>query len=228
MTTALTTPQRLTPDIWQMIMNVAPTMHQSRLFGVSSPEQAAAIMLKGYELGMPLAMSFDMIHVIQGKPSLKPQGALALAVHSGELETFEVTDLSDPQGNPTRCRVSGKRRGGMAYTIEVSMDDARRAGLVKPGSGWESWPANMLRWRAIGFFLDVVMPDLGMKHSDEYGASLTPDGDVIWQLEKQPLTFNDLVAQYGFEEVMKAADGALPETQEEIDTIAAKLAEVQP
>ena len=229
MTTALTTPKRLTPDIWTMIQSVAPAMHQSRLFGVSSPEQAAAIMLRGYELGLPLAASFDFINVIQGRPSLNPRGALAIAQNSGELEAFKVEDLTDTQGNPTRCRVTGKRRGGEPYTLEVSMEDARRAGLVKPGSGWESWPGNMLRWRAIGFWLDVVMPDVigGMKRADEFGADLTPDGQVIvngFQSPNEPTLIHKLIAQYGVDAVIDANGGVLPETDEAIECVAGKLA----
>jgi len=48
----------LTPDVWHMIDQIAPAMYRSRLFRVSAPEQAAAIMLKGYELGLSLTASF--------------------------------------------------------------------------------------------------------------------------------------------------------------------------
>ena len=44
--------KELTPSVWGMLKEIAPVMHVSRLFGVSSPEQATAIMLKGYELGL--------------------------------------------------------------------------------------------------------------------------------------------------------------------------------
>lgn len=229
MTTALAKPQRLTPEIWKMIEAVAPTMHQSRLFGVSSPEQAAAIMLRGYELGLPLTASFEFIQMIQGKPSLSPKGALAIAQNSGELEEFKVEDFTDSQGTPTKCRVTGKRRGGMPYTIEITMDDARRAGLVKPGSGWESWPANMLRWRTVGFFLDVLMPDItgGMKRSDEYGAEITPAGDVIWQTPtpetQAQLTIADLIERYGVEKVVDANGGELPESDDQAEEILEKI-----
>ena len=119
----------------------------------------------------------------------------------------------------------------MAYTLTYTMDDARRAGLVKPDSAWETYPANMLRWRAIGFWLDVVMPDIigGMKRADEFGAVVDANGDVVdgtWteaataqpqpkpqaQNEAAPalpeagegLTLNDLLAQYEPSKVMEA------------------------
>jgi hypothetical protein len=47
-------------------------MHQARLFGVNNAEQAMAIMLKGYELGLGLTASFEFVQVVQGRPALSP------------------------------------------------------------------------------------------------------------------------------------------------------------
>ena len=65
-----------TPDlsVWEMIRSVAPVALASRLFGVANEDQAAAIMLKGYEMGLGLSASFEFIHVIDGKPSISPKG----------------------------------------------------------------------------------------------------------------------------------------------------------
>jgi len=253
--TALTTvqgaplaPRRtLTPDIWRMVQEIAPVMHKSRLFGVMSQEQAIAIMLKGWELGLSLTASFEFIAVIKGRPTLVPRGALALAIQSNELEAFEVKDV-EKDGQPWACTVSGKRRNGMAYTVTYTMDDARRAGLVKPGSGWETYPANMLRWRAIGFWLDVVMPDIigGMKRADEFGAMVDANGDVVeatWrpddtngaegQTQALPaqsqaaVSLNDLLAQYEPSAVMEAlrqvTGGRMPSSEAEVQQIAERL-----
>ena len=74
--------QELNFDIWQTITAVAPVMKDSRLFGVTTAEQAMAIMAKGYEMGLTLTASFEFITVIQGKPTLTPRGALALVQQS--------------------------------------------------------------------------------------------------------------------------------------------------
>jgi hypothetical protein len=147
-------PQTLSPSVWTMITQVAPVLYQSRLFGVSSPDQAAAIMLKGAELGIGLAASFEFIQVIQGRPTLSPRGALALIQRSGELEDLKVDD------QPDRCIAWMKRRNGPEYSATFTMDDAQRAGLLKAGSAWMSYPSNMLRWRAIGYAADVLFADI--------------------------------------------------------------------
>jgi len=220
----------LTPAVWEMIMGMAPTMHGARLFGVANPAQAAAIMLKGFELGLSLSASFEFVQVIQGRPTLSPRGMLALIMQSPMCERVTIDDQVDDKGMPTRCVVTMKRKGGMEYSASFSMADAKRAGLIKGGGAWESYPANMLRWRAVGFCADVVFPDIlgGMKRADELGAPITEDGDVIdgaWAEtpEPEPLTIDSLVAQYGAGAVMAANDGAIPSTDAELAAVAEML-----
>lgn len=173
----LARPRDISPGVMAMIMSLAPVIHQSRLFGVASLEQAATVMLKGHELGLPLTAAFELIHIVQGKPSLSPRGALAIIMSSGLLAELMIDEQTDS------CTVTMKRTNGFTYTTSFTMDDARRAGVIKDGGGWQSYPANMLRWRAIGFCADVVFPDVlaGMKRADEFGAPITPNGDVIVQ-----------------------------------------------
>jgi hypothetical protein len=196
-------------------------------------------MAKGFEMGLTLTASFEFITVIQGKPTLSPRGALALVQQSGLLEGMKIEDMKDAGGAPSFCRVWMKRRGGFEYTTEFSMADAKRAGLVKPGSAWESFPANMLRWRAIGYAIDIVFPDVtgGMKRADEFGAAVDNAGNVIevdWTVAPAPQpvtttqqaapTLEELVSQYGPEAVMQANDGRIPATQDELWKVGALLA----
>lgn len=177
--TALAHYQPLTIDAWNLIMAIAPAAHTSRLFGVSSPEQAMMIMAKGHELGMPITSAFEYIHVIQGRPTLSPRGALALVLASGLLEDMQIDDQRD------RCTVTMKRRGVPAYRLTWTIDDAKRAGVVKPDSGWQGYQANMLRWRALGFVIDVLFSDVtgGLKRADEFGAAVDADGAIIVESE---------------------------------------------
>lgn len=227
-----------------MIREVAPTMHLARCFGVASEHQAAAIMLKGYELGLSLSGSFEYIHIIEGKPALSPRGALAIIMASPLCGGVKITE------EPGKCTVWMKRAdNGFEHIVIWTMDDARKAGVVKPGSGWEKYEPNMLRWRTVGFCADVVFGDLtgGMKRTDELGADITPEGDTIegsWRAvastpapTDQPptpapatvsaptrkITLDDLLAQYGAEGIIAANEGRIPGTDEEIAAVAAKL-----
>lgn len=240
---ALAVRQSLTPQTWEMIAAVGPAMHRSRLFGVSSPEMAMAIMLKGHELGMGLAASFEFVQVVEGKPALSPRGALAIIQSSPLCAGLKIEDIRDDQGKPQACRVWMKRTNGFEYTVEWTMAEAVASGVVKPGSGWDKYPANMLRWRAVGFCADVVFPDVigGMKRVDELGADLTADGDVIegsWKtVDAEPVqptqsapapapqvTLSGLTETYGAEAVMAANDGRIPGSDAELAAVAEKLA----
>lgn len=243
MTTTALAKRELTPSIWEVVQAIAPTMKDSRLFGVSTEAQAAAIMLRGYELGFSFTTSFEFITVIQGKPTLSPRGALALVQQSGLLESMKIEETKDAKGAPAACTVYMKRRGGFEYTASFSMEDAKRAGLVKSGGAWEAYPSNMLRWRAVGYAIDMVFPDVvgGMKRADEFGAVVDTSGNVIdgeWKtaptmtmVQQQPgestqppvITLQELVGQYGPEAVMQANGGRIPGTQDEIDLVAAAL-----
>ena len=129
-----------------------------------------------------------------------------------------------------------KRRNGLEHSERFTMADANRAGLVKPDSGWTKYPANMLRWRTVGYCIDVLFPDVtgGMKRADEFGAAISPDGEVIattWTVQPQTtpvspqtqITLQQLVDAYGAEKVFAANDGKIPGTTEEVQAVAAKL-----
>jgi len=238
-TKALVVRETLTPQTWEMISAIGPAMHKARLFGVSNPEQAMAIMLKGFELGLSVTASFEFVQVIQGHVGLSPRGALALIQQSPLCTKLEIQDQQDKSGNPSACTVT-MARGAFEYTVTVSMADAQRAGLIKPGSGWEKWPANMLRWRAVGFCADVVFPDIigGMKRADELGAEVDEAGDVIageWTTVEPTTTpdpdpetpkfstLDDLMTRWNAGAIMEANEGRIPATSEECQAVAQKL-----
>ena len=179
----------VTKESWEVIKSVAPFVQASRMFGTTL-EQAAVVMLKGYELGLGLASSFEYIHVIDSKPSLAPKGAMALIQRSGELAGLKIDDQVDSKGNPTACTVSMKRTNGFEYTTTFTMADAKKADLtegsptkngVRGKGNWERYPANMLRWRAVGYCADIVFPDVtgGMYRPEELGANVDEDGAPI-------------------------------------------------
>lgn len=151
----LASPRELTPSAWSLITSIAPTVHASRLYpGINSPEQAAVVMLKGAELGFNLTASFEYIEMISGKASLKPQGALALIHRTGN---FDITIADEADG----CVVWMKRRDtGFEYSARFGKKEAEQAGLIKKDGGYDRYPAEMYRARAIARCARVVAPDV--------------------------------------------------------------------
>lgn len=224
--------RELTPGIWSMIEKMAPAMFRSRFFGVTSVEQAQAIMLKGYELGLSMTASFELVQVIQGKPALSPRGAMALLLSNPLIKEIIIKRLEGQKGfigyECTMTRVTG-----FTYTSKFTMEDATKAQLVKPDSSWAKYPENMCLWRAVGFAADVVAPDVTagmtalMKAPEMYGVALTEGGDVI-DAPHTPVIdpLQELVTQYGAEAVMNANDGQIP-TNGQIAEVRAKLEEAE-
>jgi hypothetical protein len=235
-TTALAIPtaatRELTPAIWRMIGDMAPVMYQSHMFGVTSQAQAAAIMLKGYECGLSMTASFDFVKVILGKPELIPRGALALIHGSALIKRIEIKRLVDGKGAFAGYSCTMERVNGFEYTSQWTMEDAKRAGLIKDGSGWMNYPENMCLWRSVGFAADVVAPDVTagmttlMKAPEMYGVALTEGGDVI---DATPVPtpsvtpLNQLLTEYPADAIMAANDGKIPMNDDEVALVRAKL-----
>jgi len=153
---------------------MADTLVRSRLVPAKTAEEAFAILQKGRELNMPPMEAFELLTVIQGKATVSPKGQLALIHRSGQLEKMDVQDDGDT------CTVTMIRRGGSTHTTTFSMEDAQVAGLLA-NTSWKKYPANMRRWRAIGYCADVLFPDVtgGMYRPEELGTEVNEDGAPV-------------------------------------------------
>jgi hypothetical protein len=211
---AIAEKREITPTVWTMIMNMAPTIFKSRLFNVASPEAAAAIMLKGYELGFGLTASFDLIQVVQGHTGLSPRGAMAVLHGAPDIVKMDLTRLVDDRGNFTGYSCSMERRNGFKHTSTWTLADAANAGLVKPDSGWAKYPENMCMWRAIGFCADVVAPDITSGQTSVIKSDavvITPTGDIV----EAEVVFDPSVVtdKYTPEEILIVNMGEIPQTE---------------
>jgi len=120
----------------------------------TSREQAMAIVQTGRELGLQPFQSLRSMSFISGRLTMSVQLQLALAKRQGvRLESLNETGDS--------CSVT-LGRGDERITCTYTVDDARKAGLVKSGGAWERYGRQMLRWRAIGDALRLIAPDLVM------------------------------------------------------------------
>jgi hypothetical protein len=142
-------------------------------------------MLTGHELGLPLTSAFDVIYVSKnGRRTLRPKGALALVHRSGLLEEFSW------ESNDSEATVTMKRKGGQPHSMTLTIEQARRAGWKS--TAWETTPANLLRWRLVGWLCDLLFADAlcGLSIADDsyLPVEITEDGDVIdatggWKVE---------------------------------------------
>lgn len=133
------------------------------------PNDILVAMFWCESLKIPITQGLQSIAVVNGRPSLWGDGALAVVRASGKLEDMAETFDGDERNNTLRaiCRV--KRVGEASEAVAVfSMDDARKAGLLGR-STYKAYLRRMLQMRARGFALRDKFPDvlMGMAVAEE-------------------------------------------------------------
>jgi hypothetical protein len=132
------------------------------------------------------------ISVIKGRLFLSAQLLRALAMQNGYL--VERTDSTDESCTATLFRPStGELIGSATYTME----DARKAGLIRQGSAWQTNPARMLWARAsknvivdfapqiaLGISLDDELQEITGEIVHEHDSATDATVEVEWPDEE--------------------------------------------
>jgi hypothetical protein len=188
------TPQALSPsnlplDLENLSLNqinfIGQTMAKSGMFpDVTDGAKALVKILAGKEIGVTPFQSMTNIHVIQGKATMGANLMAAKVKGSGKYD-YRVMDLTSDT-----CSILFKQRDSLAEggwadlgKFTYSLEDAKRAGLVKTGSSWEKYPSNMLFARAISSGVRIYCPDVFNGNlvyvPEELGAQVNEDGEPV-------------------------------------------------
>lgn len=80
---------------------------------------------------------------------------------ASRMRTAGHSITKDPESNNTICILHAKRSdNGDTWTTSFSIEDAKRAGIYKPNSVWEKYPASMCYNRAMSMMFRQLTPDL--------------------------------------------------------------------
>ena len=121
---------------------------------VKSQAQAIVKMAAGREMGLGPFYSMQKIYIIKGRPAVAAEAMAALIKRDGEYD-YEILEHTNE-----KCTVQFTRGGEVKYVSTFTMEDARRAKLVKVDSGWQTWPREMLFARALSHGARIVCPHL--------------------------------------------------------------------
>jgi hypothetical protein len=125
----------------------------------SKPESCMLAIQHGSEVGLSPMQSLQSIAVINGRPTIWGDAALALVIGSHVCEY--VTEGVDGEGDKMAAVCFAKRRGYEKATIvRFSVEDAKKAGLWGKSGPWQQYPKRMLQLRARGFALRDAFPDV--------------------------------------------------------------------
>jgi hypothetical protein len=115
--------------------------------GFDTAEACMVAILHGLEVGLAPLAALQRIAIIEGRPTIWGDGALALVRASGRAELIqERSEGSGPTDWFAICRV---KRKGDPHPIErrFSVEDARRADLWGRPGPWQRYPLRMLQMR---------------------------------------------------------------------------------
>ena len=140
------------------------------------PESCLLAIQHGSEVGLSPMQSLQSIAVINGRPTIWGDAALALVQSSPVCEY--VREFTEGEGDSLTAVCECKRRGYPAATVsKFSMADAKKAGLAGKTGPWSQYPARMLALRARGFalrnaFADALRGLITAEEAQDYPAAI--------------------------------------------------------
>lgn len=142
--------------------SIVPKAYQGK------PQDILVCVQWGYEMGLAPMQALQNIAVINGKPSVYGDAAMALVQASPVCE--DVEEFFENEGSPNPIAVCiAKRKGRKPVIVKFSVEDAKRAGLWGKQGPWSAYPKRMMQMRARGFALRDAFPDVlkGMITAEE-------------------------------------------------------------
>lgn len=196
-------PQHLTIDTMQ---RYAKAFVLSGLFSTQDTNkglaQAFVKIQAGQELGLAPFAAMRGLNVMNGKVELSA-GLMAAIVRRSGTVRFRVTESTE-----TSCTLTWAEREGDEWvevgTSTFTIEEATRAGLVKSGSPWTTYPSDMLWNRALSRGFRRYAADLSA------GAPVYVEGEVSGEPGPEPSPIEEVDVETGeiidIEPAERAAD----------------------
>ena len=134
------------------------------------PEACLMAIQHGSEIGLSKMQSLQSIAVVNGRPTIYGDAALAVCLASPVCEW--ITEDLTGDGDKMVATCSAQRRGYPKPIVSTfSVADVKAAGLWAKGGPWSQYPKRMLAMRARGFALRNAFADVlrGLVTSEEAG-----------------------------------------------------------
>jgi hypothetical protein len=137
--------------------------------GMEKPEAVLVAIQLGAELGLTPMAALQNTAVINGRPAIYGDAALALVRASGLLESFNEEEVGEAGKDSFGIRVTATRRDGSKGSETFTIGDAKAAKLWGKSGPWTDYPRRMLKFRARGFVLRDVFGDVlkGLRTAEE-------------------------------------------------------------
>jgi hypothetical protein len=131
------------------IERMARAIASSKLFGITSPEQALALCLIAQAEGRHPASAAQDYHIVQNRPAKKADAMLRdFLAAGGKVEWHKLDD--------TTADATFSHPAGGSARITWNHDRAKQAGISNPM--WKKYPRQMLRSRVVSEGVRTVFP----------------------------------------------------------------------
>lgn len=174
----LTTTLAALPATFEELSNMAKAFVASGMFQDTKQLAQATVKIQaGRELGLPPVYSMQNINLIRGRLTTSANTMAMLVKKSGRYN-YRIKEHHDKS-----CTIVFYERDGEKWAevgeSNFTIEDAKRADLVKPDSGWMKFPRAMLFSRAISQGARLYCPDaIGGVYTDEEIRAIPPALDV--------------------------------------------------
>jgi hypothetical protein len=177
------------------------------------PQDIMVCVQWGMELGLAPLQALQNIAVINGKPSVYGDAAMALVQASPLCEGVEEFIEGEGTTNPIAVCVA-HRKGRKPVRSTFSVEDAKRAGLWGKQGPWQAYPKRMLAMRARGFALRDAFPDV-------LKGLITAEEAQDYPAEDKPRQARDITPANPLDSLAPPADPVLVDADiEQVETVA--------
>lgn len=150
----------MNPKRWQVMQAMASTFINSGAVPESIKNAAQMMMVfqAGYEAGMQPLEALNAFYIVNGKITMYGDAVTAQVIKHGH--TVDWGDCDDLKASVTITRGDN----GKSMTGTFTIERAQKRGLTTYSDGrlnkfWEKYPANMLKYKALGEIVDFITPD---------------------------------------------------------------------
>jgi hypothetical protein len=150
----------LEPTTLQEAMSFAKMLADSTLVPRDFQGKPANVLVAlqwGREVGLGPLQALQNIAVINGRPSIWGDSAMALV--RAHPDCASIQEGVDGEGDARHGWCEVTRRGEQPQRRTFAVSDAKRAGLWGKSGPWTQYPDRMLQMRARGFAIRDVFPD---------------------------------------------------------------------
>ena len=161
--------------------------------GIGEQAGVMMIMLAARELGIPPMTALNGgLNIIQGKVEISARMMNALIRKAGhKIFIIESTD--------EKCTLLGQRRDNNDKAeVSFSIEDAKKAGLIKPNGGWVKCPKDMCFARALSRLARQLFSDvIGIGYIEgEIQAKETPAEPILAEIQPSFVAIEDVSQMY--------------------------------